>query len=938
MLKLKIITQNNQRLIIIILMILSIFAVNFIKNVPSNATPTTSLTIDENENVKLNVGSTYRAHFAALYPSGALNNPDQTVIPENSGVFLCRAPQNIPYGTKIRLFTNKDNKFNQKMCVVTGNNSSSIITQDSVLEIDIIFTNRNEANSWDSQNGEINLLEVGDNKKLNFNDPKTHMTAGTPVGQSNGLNGISDPKSRELFYNKNNILFYNPDMCMLGTPSEDVLPENADLEQRAEYVIRFLTSIGFTLNQAAGIASNLDGESGIEPTCMEKCHDSNGKSQSHRECCHNNKKDSTTGKYKYEMEGPTNGFGFGITQVTGAPRQEIIFKVAKERNQHVFDMDVQLEAMLVDMVIDRPYSSWPARMFGDKCGYRLANKVPNVCINQAKTVKEAAFSMIDNFEAPGMAINCGYLAYLNKNSKECSMKKKDFVYKGPPTKETAERTYQHYIETRVKKGEVWAEKWRGVIQDGGGVTREGLIALLNSGVLRNRSVSTRNFELEGADLDLCDANKNNKRAELIKLVKKTTWPLFCKKNAARDENGKKCNAAVPMDYYKELTECRKYRSDSGPCKVPGGYVGAAIGQDCGGFVTTLMQESEADSEYNHHKGFVSYVDGQYDYLESSSKWRKIFNYNDNNFDSSLLMPGDVAICSEKKDGCPSSGHTFMYIGEIEGFEYQAASASYFERYPMAGTEIKNAHKYNWYRNKDLEASSDVSDEDDFFDPRQRSGDGKLSEGKYKFVQGKSLSEMEEIAKAFRDRKISQDGRGKNFCDKNQRDDFKRETNKDIFTVWPNKFGCNGNNGRCLQFANYHADKINRGMTNLGTPESVGGGGGMMERQIIDKDKRVVLSAIYNHINSGKTAVLLVNGSANQEKDFARKGSRHFVTVVGYKSNIKNANDLKETDLAIIDSYDAKLKAMDAPNNRFMILDQNNKVAEAYTSWRVDLKK
>lgn len=116
----------------------------------------------------------------------------------------------------------------------------------------------------------------------------------------------------------------------------------------------------------------------------------------------------------------------------------------------------------------------------------------------------------------------------------------------------------------------------------------------------------------------------------------------------------------------------------------GKYVGGGShpGIDCGGFVTTLLQDSGFDPEYNNGNGPVS---TQYSYV-TSHNW-KVIN------DVSELQPGDVAINSGKS-------HTFVYVGEIEGFDSVIASASYSTsgsswRAPMAGTE--DIHGVTWFR-------------------------------------------------------------------------------------------------------------------------------------------------------------------------------------------------------------------------------------------------
>ena len=131
----------------------------------------------------------------------------------------------------------------------------------------------------------------------------------------------------------------------------------------------------------------------------------------------------------------------------------------------------------------------------------------------------------------------------------------------------------------------------------------------------------------------------------------------------------------------------------------GGSVGGVNGIDCGGFVTTLLNESGFDPEYNYggdtSKGASNVDGGQVPYvLDNPDKWEMINpDWNTPISDESQLSPGDVAYsnCSTvgtaKENDC---GHTYVYIGEVEGYETHIASASYSThgagRAPMSGTE------------------------------------------------------------------------------------------------------------------------------------------------------------------------------------------------------------------------------------------------------------
>ena len=91
------------------------------------------------------------------------------------------------------------------------------------------------------------------------------------------------------------------------------------------------------------------------------------------------------------------------------------------------------------------------------------------------------------------------------------------------------------------------------------------------------------------------------------------------------------------------------------------YSGGCSGNDCGGFVTTVMRESGWDKGYNPGKRGTAAT--QLPYLRSSSKWQDVTAQIKSNKDA---KPGDVII---------SKHHTLLYVGDIPGFSGKMASAS-----------------------------------------------------------------------------------------------------------------------------------------------------------------------------------------------------------------------------------------------------------------------
>ena len=126
----------------------------------------------------------------------------------------------------------------------------------------------------------------------------------------------------------------------------------------------------------------------------------------------------------------------------------------------------------------------------------------------------------------------------------------------------------------------------------------------------------------------------------------------------------------------------------------GRYVGGSIngvpGIDCGGFVTILVQNSGLEPDYNNYKGNT---DTQEAWVKDHN-WTLLNSSTSTPVDTSILQAGDVAF---------TNGHTFIYVGEIDGCDSTIASASYGQnsaRAPMAGHESPiygNGTTVRWYR-------------------------------------------------------------------------------------------------------------------------------------------------------------------------------------------------------------------------------------------------
>lgn len=158
--------------------------------------------------------------------------------------------------------------------------------------------------------------------------------------------------------------------------------------------------------------------------------------------------------------------------------------------------------------------------------------------------------------------------------------------------------------------------------------------------------------------------------------------------------------------YTELTEA--YAEAVNRRLSIGKWVGGISypGVDCGGFVTTLIQESGYDPGYNPGN---SYTVIQESYLNTEeSGWILLNDSHYTEIDTSILQTGDVSFSGENHtydlngDGELNKldGHTFIYVGEIEGFNSKIASAGLDTRAPMAGKESltrTNRGPVRWYR-------------------------------------------------------------------------------------------------------------------------------------------------------------------------------------------------------------------------------------------------
>ncbi len=117
-------------------------------------------------------------------------------------------------------------------------------------------------------------------------------------------------------------------------------------------------------------------------------------------------------------------------------------------------------------------------------------------------------------------------------------------------------------------------------------------------------------------------------------------------------------------------------------------------------------------------------------------------------------------------------------------------------------------------------------------------------------------------------------------------------------------------GYCLGFSYTHAWGLYNGNGNYTAEDGKNYTGAGNFRTYISDSERDILAKTYEELTNNRPVIIQVNGNKAGT-------SRHFVTVVGFKESVKNANDITAEDLLIIDSWDAKLETMDTPSSRFL---------------------
>jgi hypothetical protein len=118
-------------------------------------------------------------------------------------------------------------------------------------------------------------------------------------------------------------------------------------------------------------------------------------------------------------------------------------------------------------------------------------------------------------------------------------------------------------------------------------------------------------------------------------------------------------------------------------------------------------------------------------------------------------------------------------------------------------------------------------------------------------------------------------------------------------------------GYCLAFSYIHAYSLFSGDTSKRAPDAHDYVFASKFKGFEHDDINEVLKNVYNEVSNGRPCLIQVNGNKAGT-------SRHYVTVVGFKSSVKSASDLTQDDLLIIDSWDGKLEGVGKNGARFMV--------------------
>lgn len=131
---------------------------------------------------------------------------------------------------------------------------------------------------------------------------------------------------------------------------------------------------------------------------------------------------------------------------------------------------------------------------------------------------------------------------------------------------------------------------------------------------------------------------------------------------------------------------------------------------------------------------------------------------------------------------------------------------------------------------------------------------------------------------------------------------------------------------CSSVAHLHAKELTYGKSgnNLHNLLEKGGIDSCYHKNnFFSENKQVVLNEIYNELSQGRPVTL---NCANNN------GGRHWVTVIGFKTEVESGSALKAEDLLILDAWDGEIERMDCEDSRVMA---SGRTTGQNYDWRID---
>ena len=126
------------------------------------------------------------------------------------------------------------------------------------------------------------------------------------------------------------------------------------------------------------------------------------------------------------------------------------------------------------------------------------------------------------------------------------------------------------------------------------------------------------------------------------------------------------------------------------------------------------------------------------------------------------------------------------------------------------------------------------------------------------------------------------------------------------TICTSPHGTGKYSGYCLGFANYYVYCLVDNVTKVSLSYARGkyrSSSKLTYATAKYYSANTMMARLYDLLSAGVPQILMVEA-------ITHPGSRHFVTVIGYRASVTRREDLRAKDLLIIDSFDGKVESMD----------------------------